>query len=85
MSIYTDQGAETMKPHAGTPWRPSNGTEGEMFTALVCCRCETDFDGCQINLAAMCFLVTEPEYPTEWQIGADGQPCCTAFREVQHG
>ena len=40
-----------------------------------------DDDGqrCEINGLTMIYQVGEAEYPTEWQHGKDGQPCCTAF------
>lgn len=77
--IYTDKGAAMMKAHAGKSWRPSNGHEGDLFMAMVCARCVVDMQECQINIAAMVFSKGDPEYPAEWQIGQDGQPCCTAF------
>ena len=82
MSIFTQLGAEMMKAHAGKPWRPSNGHEGDLFMRAVCARCVVEIEECQINIAAMVFQKDEPEYPKEWQIGADGQPCCTAFIEA---
>lgn len=37
---------------------------------------------CQIIGATMMFKVEDEEYPKEWQYGADGQPCCTAFAQA---
>lgn len=78
MPIYTDRMAEALKERAGQKWRPSNGFEGDLFEDKVCARC-VNLDGCQISMAAFFYDKTDPEYPAEWQYGADGQPCCTAF------
>jgi len=85
MTIYTDQHAEKLKAIAGRPWRPSNGTEGDMFAEAVCCRCERGPDSCEIASAAWFYLIYDPGYPKEWQIGHDGQPRCTAFRSAENG
>lgn len=63
---------------AGKPYRPSNGTEGEMFQCHFCYQCKHD-DHCHIALNAMCYRIDEPEYPKEWVFDADGRPTCTAF------
>lgn len=83
--IYPDDYAARLKPKAGQKWRPSNGTEGEMFMARQCAGCIHDTDheedgGCGIQLDTFMFSVDDPEYPSEWQIGTDGQPKCTAFQ-----
>lgn len=83
--IYTDRDAELMKAHAGEPWRPSNSTEGHLFMVAVCAKCSVDYVDCNINLAAFCLPLDDPGYPKEWQIGQNGQPCCTAFAEATHG
>lgn len=84
--------AEFYAPSAGKPYRPSNGTEGEIFHAAACARCTkweraTDPDdwpeGCMIELRALNHDIDDPEYPKEWIIGPDGQPTCTAFDERQ--
>ncbi len=83
MPIYHETLSEVLKERAGQPWRPSNGFEGDLFSELVCSRCDkSDGWGCQISLAAMCHDKNEPEYPTEWIYGIDGQPCCTALTET---
>lgn len=66
------------------PYRPSNGTEGEIFVAEWCANCElANFDDpencCTINLRAMMHRITDPEYPAEWQYSNGGVPQCTAF------
>ena len=34
---------------------------------------------CEIIGRTFAYRVDEPEYPSEWQYGEDGQPKCTAF------
>ena len=67
---------------AGKPYRPSNGTEGEMFQEQFCHRCRRDQDEddpCTILTETMAFSIDDAEYPTEWVYDKDGTPCCTAF------
>jgi hypothetical protein len=74
---------------AGKPYRPSNGTEGEIFMCGWCDRCERDRayrndegDSCPIVAAAFAYSIGEPGYPKEWVYAADGGgPVCTAFVE----
>ncbi len=72
-----------------TPYRPSNGTEGESFYAQWCQRCERErayresgYDdpdlACPIVTSAMALKITNPDYPREWIKDADG-PHCSAF------
>ena len=79
-------------PCAGKPYRPSNGTEGEIFHAASCARCtkwerglDPDGwdDGCLIEARAMLYDIDDAVYPKEWVYGPDGQPTCTAFDERQ--
>lgn len=75
------------------PYQPSNGTEGDMFTAYWCHHCERDrafresgYDGdpalgCQIFAASMAYRIDDPNYPKEWVYGRDGAPKCTAYTE----
>lgn len=63
------------------PYRPSNGTEGDMFMAQWCENCALsgyDGDGCMIQLRSLAHDIDEPEYPVEW-IKTDEGPKCTAF------
>ena len=62
-------------------YRPSNGTEGEIFIGHFCEHCRKDLvnEGCKIQLRTMAFDIDEPEYPREWVYGADGKPTFTAF------
>lgn len=73
-------------------FRPSNGTEGDIFFANWCHQCArdkamsegkdydecTDDEMCKIIGATMCYDIEDAEYPTEW-IYKDGTPTCTAF------
>lgn len=68
-------------------YRPANGTEGEMFTAHFCDRCQHEAAwradperaaACLINVRAFAYDVGDPEYPSEWISGPEG-PTCTAF------
>jgi hypothetical protein len=91
--IYSAAHADLLKDQAGQKYRPSNGSEGEMFMNTWCGQCERDhgmlkglpLEECDDNqvcgiIALTHFLaVDDPRYPAEWQYGADGQPCCTAF------
>lgn len=78
-----------------TPYRPSNGTEGECFMERWCARCTHDAamrndpgaweTGCQIIAMTLAFDVDDPEYPAEWieddvEWPAPSNPRCTAFQ-----
>ena len=76
----------TIPEAAGDPYRPSNGTEGELFKIQFCERCrlntfdhDTGQGGCEIELHTMCFDVDDPAYPKEWKFDESGRPTCTAF------
>ena len=78
--------AEIIHANTHRGYRPSNGTEGDMFMAEWCERCSranfSDPDqACHINLRAMAFGIDAPEYPAEWQLSNGGAPLCTAFIE----
>lgn len=66
-------------------YRPSNGTEGMMFTEHFCDRCinqHPDPDNkkqCMILCRSMCYSVDEPEYPEEWIYDENDRPTCTAW------
>jgi len=65
-------------------YRPSNGTEGEIFMAEFCYQCEHD-DGeslfCDLIARSMGYDVNDSEYPQEWQYADDGNtPVCTKFK-----
>ena len=67
-----------------TPYRPSNGTEGDMFMSKFCDKCakcnmhDDDKDPCKILGASMMYNISDPEYPKEW-IEDENGPKCTAF------
>jgi hypothetical protein len=70
--------------HSGThrPYRPSNGTEGDIFMAEWCEKCawaDYEGDGCMIQLRALAYRIDEPEYPAEWNYTNGGIPQCAAF------
>ena len=74
---------------AGKLYRPSNGTEGDMFQALWCERCvhdgytdETPELGCELIRRSMAYFTTDPEYPREWIFDPEGVPMCIRFEEV---
>ena len=64
------------------PYRPSNGTEGDIFVRQWCehCNCMAPHDdGCPILNAAMVFKLGDQQYPPEW-IYRGTVPTCTAFQ-----
>lgn len=76
--------AEINIHRAGQKYRPSNGTEGDCFFAAWCWKCARDNqeedERCEILGRTFDHNVEDPEYPSEWQYGKDGQPTCIAFR-----
>lgn len=73
-------------------YRPSNGTEGEVFMGQFCARCACEprsleeHDGCPIIAATMALRDDDPEYPREWvERVSDGMRTCTAFIERPMG
>lgn len=94
--IYPETFAAMCTDRAGQKYRPSNGTEGEVFFDAWCRQCARDrsmsegesVDECDDNevcgIIARTFAhdIDDPEYPREWQYGPDGQPRCTAYVEA---
>lgn len=80
--IYPNDYAAMLMKRAGEKWRPSNGTEGNLFIAAHCMKCMEDGDNCEILGLTFAHDVEDAEYPAEWQYGKDGQPTCTAFRLI---
>lgn len=74
---------QRMNSLAGKPYRPSNGTEGDIFTAEFCANCtrHEDFTECDIALRSFAFSIGDDEYPEEWQYDSEGNPTCTAFNK----
>ena len=63
-----------------SPYRPSNGSEGDWFRAKFCDWCAKWRNGrCGIEQRAMLYDTDEPEYPKEWVRDNTGARC-TAFR-----
>ena len=86
--LYDDKLAEAIKASGDTHYRPSNGTEGEMFRERWCEQCKRDAafrdgsgNGCEILTNSLIRDVDDPAYPPEWTYD-EGQPCCTAFEAV---
>lgn len=78
--IYPADFAAELVARAGQKFRPSNGTEGQIFIGSWCFQCARDANhDCPIVAATFRYTVEEAEYPQEWQYGPDGQPLCTAF------
>jgi hypothetical protein len=70
-------------------FRPSNGTEGDMFIDQNCAKCihEPDSSGewCDIFGRANAFEIDDPRYPTEWQCEDKLDPrtwVCTARSDL---
>jgi hypothetical protein len=66
-------------------YRPSNGTEVDIFMSSWCARCreddrgpEMDGDGCEIVVLTMAYDIGHPDYPKAWVTDERG-PRCTAF------
>lgn len=62
------------------PYRPSNGTEGELFCEEWCYLCIHEVE-CEILTRTFIHDINDPEYPKEWIQDDDG-PQCTAFEEA---
>lgn len=66
-------------------YRPSNGTEGDMFIARFCDRCRLSPDNggaCDRVFRSMLHAKTDPEYPQEWRCRFDPDGFdfwCTAY------
>ena len=72
------------------PYRPSNGTEMQIFQCNWCEKCEwwplapADPNQCGIFAMAIVHEVEDPEYPKEWVVESEDNPffgVCTAFVE----
>lgn len=75
----------------GKPYRPANGTEGEVFMEGWCNRCKRDeafqadpdnADGCPILGDTLMYDVAAKDYPKEWIYDEDGWGMCTAFEPI---
>jgi len=66
------------------PWRPANGTEGDLFEVQYCEQCKHNDDGygCEeIFGKALFHDEDEPEYPKELVGGESGWGECTKFEK----
>ena len=83
--IYMDDLAEMLKPRAGEKYRPSNGSEGDIFYKAHCAGCthDTRDNPCRIWTFALALDRNHADYPKELQYGADGQPTCTSFEAAK--
>ena len=59
-------------------YRPSNGTEGELFEDAFCSNCKHN-DNCDIVFRTMSFDVDDDEYPNEWIYDKDNKPRCVNY------
>ncbi len=73
----------------GDKYRPSSGTEGEVFEAKHCNKCrhyeyveEFGFSDCMKSILgdATGFDIDYLEYPDAWTFTAEGAPTCTEFQ-----
>ena len=83
--------SDTVPKLPGEPWRPSNGTDGDIFHEDWCQRCAKDkhmsegipFD--QVAESDLCSILATsflPDEPLpEWRRLPDGRTICTAFIE----
>lgn len=69
-------------------YRPSNGSDGDAFTAQYCNQCAHDAkyretndgeDGCLTRFETMLYDIKNEKYPKEWIYDKDGKPACTKF------
>ncbi len=79
--IFTREHAERLTVRAGKPYRPSNGTEGDIFEESYCQDCKRYGEPCMIFGAMLFHEIGEPGYPPEIVYGDDGQPTCKAFED----
>jgi hypothetical protein len=87
--LYTEDHAARIRERGGGPYRPANGSEGDIFMAMWCDNCSRDAGvreggykaGCIILAAALAHNIKDEGYPQEWCHNEHGQPCCTAFEQ----
>jgi hypothetical protein len=70
-----------------SPYRPSNGTEGDAFYAALCQHCAHNRDefevlSCLIWFDVMTFPLGHEGYPAEFVRDERGHPTCLAFASV---
>ena len=67
------------------PYRPSNGTEGDIFYSAWCAKCTRDSgpdDACDILVNIYALPIDDPAYPVEWREDGPSGPRCTAFEPI---
>ena len=66
-------------------YRPSNGTEGEIFMEKFCYQCiHDDFNNekyCEILSDTMIYDINDSEYPKEWHYDKNNKPVCAKFNK----
>lgn len=65
-----------------TPYRPSNGCEGDAFINHFCGRCKKDGE-CDIVIRSMDYDIGDKEYPVEW-VRRGMATACLGFEQVIH-
>lgn len=71
IEIYQNMNLENI-----VPYRPANGTEGDIFESNWCSKCKKDEIFCPILCDAYC-----GEQPAQW-IYLNNKPTCTAFELI---
>jgi hypothetical protein len=71
IEIYQNMNLENI-----APYRPANGTEGDIFESNWCSKCKKDEIFCPILCDAYC-----GEQPAQW-IYLNNKPTCTAFEPI---
>ena len=72
-------------------YRPSNGTEGMWFEDKFCDNCINQNPNpdlkpfCEILCNALCYDLSDKEYPSEWTYDVNGKPTCTSFKKWDWG
>lgn len=65
-------------------FKPANNLKGQSFLEENCFKC-AKYARCELCCCPCLYNVNDTEYPREWQIGKNGQPTCTAFKEKGRG
>lgn len=65
------------------PYRPSNGTEGDIFMDKFCFNCKNnpEENPCLILRDSLAYHIDNPHYPKEWIEDEKGERC-TAFQDI---
>lgn len=70
------------------PYRPSNGTEGDIFYCHWCARCKVDqpsegIEGmCDILTDVYAYGINDDGYPVQWRQDGPSGPRCTEFDAI---